>query len=283
MKKRSRSTLQYNICQICSNVKSHSTFKKFLNKTQTAKCDLFEFLVNEEWWSKNIGNQSNTRIPTKCRKCGNQTSFSLSNIYSGSFGCKKCTSSSYRLTLTEFLKRAFEAHKSIFVYDINEEWWVENYKQFHYTLIPIICKKHGVFYQTACNHTSLTGLGPQGCPRCSESRGEKRVRECLESYKLIFEQEYKFDDCINPETNFPLRFDFYITELNLIIEYDGRLHYEPISHFGGDEMLLIRQQLDQIKDQYCVVKDIQLIRIPYWDIEEIPKIIGKIIEGEGED
>ena len=39
----------------------------------------------------------------------------------------------------------------------------------------------------------------------------------------------KFNWCKNPETNKYLPFDFYIPDLNLIIEIDGDQHFEQVS------------------------------------------------------
>ena len=46
--------------------------------------------------------------------------------------------------------------------------------------------------------------------------------------------EFLFDwsdhDCIVKR---PLKFDFYIPDLGILIEYDGIQHYEPSDFFGG--------------------------------------------------
>ncbi len=70
------------------------------------------------------------------------------------------------------------------------------------------------------------------------------------------------------------RFDFYLPNLNICIEFDGRQHYNiDNSYFGGEEEFLRIKERDGIKNQYCKDNDITLIRIPYWDIENIDKIL----------
>lgn len=43
---------------------------------------------------------------------------------------------------------------------------------------------------------------------------------------VSFEKEKTFIDCVNPKTNFLLRFDFYLPDYNIIIEYDGEQHFK---------------------------------------------------------
>ena len=63
-------------------------------------------------------------------------------------------------------------------------------------------------------------------------------------------------------------FDFYLPIENILIEYDGKQHYEPVNFRGcSDEQAqktyLDSKQNDKLKNKYCVDNNIQLIRIPY--------------------
>jgi len=60
-----------------------------------------------------------------------------------------------------------------------------------------------------------------------------------------------------------LPFDFYIENYNLIIEFDGKQHFEPISRFGGEEGFNKIKINDAIKNNYCKLHKINLIRINY--------------------
>jgi len=65
-----------------------------------------------------------------------------------------------------------------------------------------------------------------------------------------------------------LRFDFYIKDLNILLEIEGAHHYEQA--FGtGRRGLMKQQQHDQKKNSYCLMNNINLYRIPYWDIDKI--------------
>jgi very-short-patch-repair endonuclease len=74
------------------------------------------------------------------------------------------------------------------------------------------------------------------------------------------------------------RFDFYLPDYNLLIEYDGEVHYMPINFgykddFEAERQLKLRQQRDQLKNKYCAENNINLLRIPYWEKQNIEQII----------
>ena len=62
-------------------------------------------------------------------------------------------------------------------------------------------------------------------------------------------------------------FDFYLLDYNLIIEYDGIEHFEPVN-FGSETMTPKEafeyvQRHDKIKNEYCERNNIGIIRIGY--------------------
>jgi len=96
------------------------------------------------------------------------------------------------------------------------------------------------------------------------------VKRYLLDHDITFFEEYKFQDCkdINP-----LPFDFYLPDKNICIEFDGKQHYQAIKAWDGEEGLIYTQYHDNIKTQYCINHNIKLIRIPYWDKNNIDNIL----------
>lgn len=108
------------------------------------------------------------------------------------------------------------------------------------------------------------------CPHCNISKGARKIEDVLKNKNINYVKEYKFDDCINIKH---LPFDFYIESLNILIEFDGEQHYK-IGCFGKDLLNLMNiKYRDNIKDVYCKENSIRLIRIPYWEINNIDKIL----------
>lgn len=105
------------------------------------------------------------------------------------------------------------------------------------------------------------------CKICKNSRGENFIIEALYKYNIVYITQYTFDDC---KYIHKLLFDFYLPDYNCCIEFDGEQHYEP--RFGEEEFIKT-QTRDSIKTQYCKDNNIKLIRIPYWDIKNIEKIL----------
>lgn len=72
---------------------------------------------------------------------------------------------------------------------------------------------------------------------------------------------------------FDNRFDFAVFDddgnLDFLIEYQGRQHYEPSSKFGGKRGFYQQQFNDNKKRRFCKLHNIKLIEIPYWDENKI--------------
>lgn len=98
------------------------------------------------------------------------------------------------------------------------------------------------------------------------SRGEIKIEEILREADLNFKMEYSFDGLNSPNGR-PLRFDFVIFDddgnIDFIIEYQGKQHYEASPKFGGKKGLYQQQFNDNKKRRFCALNDIKLIEIPY--------------------
>lgn len=115
------------------------------------------------------------------------------------------------------------------------------------------------------------------CPYCKESIGEREVSILLNKLNIEYEREYRFEDC---KVRRGLPFDFYLPKYNCCIEFDGEGHY-LYKCFGRDLLNLMNiKYRDDIKTNYCNDNNIKLIRIPYWDINNIEEIIVNKLELE---
>jgi very-short-patch-repair endonuclease len=79
------------------------------------------------------------------------------------------------------------------------------------------------------------------------------------------------------------RFDFYLPQYNLFIEYDGEQHFKPIRYYTQTEEEMMdafkkTQEHDRIKNKYCEDNQINLLRIPYWEKENIETIINNHLQ-----
>ena len=101
------------------------------------------------------------------------------------------------------------------------------------------------------------------CPYCKTSHGNRFIWNYLTDKGINFESEHRFDTCRDKIT---LPFDFYIPDRSLLIEFDGKQHYEVVDYWGGEQGLMDRQRRDQIKDKWARENNMELVRIRY-DVE----------------
>lgn len=110
------------------------------------------------------------------------------------------------------------------------------------------------------------------CPICyyRKSKGEIAIAKVLTELHIDYQREFLF-----PNTNY--RFDFYLPKFKAAIEYDGIQHFQE-TFFSSQNELQNIQTRDEEKNLLCSVNKISLFRIPYYDYDEISKIIYKIFE-----
>lgn len=167
-------------------------------------------------------------------------------------GCPKCNGG-VSDTKKSWTKKANIIHNNNFDYSdvnyINSE-----------TKVAIKCKKcKNIFMQRPGLHINKK----QGCPHCKKSNGEKEIKEYLEEKNILFIQEKRYKSCKYIKE---LPFDFFLLNYNILIEYDGKQHFESVEFFGGEEAFKKRVIKDNIKTNFCINENIFLYRISYKEI-----------------
>ena len=143
-----------------------------------------------------------------------------------------------------------------------------------------------------------------GCPECNKSKGEKKISEILvcnnwikisqkEFNKLIDKDKYnknyfipqmKYNGLIGLGGCF-LLYDYYLPKLNLIIEYDGEFHFRIIKYKSesieqAKERYNKQQIHDRMKNKYAINNNLSLLRIPYWEFDNIEEILNRELNME---
>lgn len=164
-------------------------------------------------------------------------------------GCLECVRDSQTSNTEEFIQKSVKLHGNKYDYSKVDYQGALN-------KVTINCSIHGDFDQTPNDH--LRGCG---CPNCFESKGERHIATILNSNNIQFVRQKTFNEC-RGKLN-PLRFDFFLSDLNVLIEYDGVQHTKPIDFWGGEKGLKKQQHLDTIKNKFASDNNILLIRVPY--------------------
>lgn len=181
--------------------------------------------------------------------CGNITTASYSDLKRGritSCGCKKVHANTRDITGQKF--------GLLTVLGIDRSGKREKGDRLHWLCQ---CECGNI---TSVSSSGLTTGRTVSCGCTQGSFHEKYIAKLLKENHIDFVQQKKFSDC---KLSRELPFDFYIPSMNLVVEYDGRQHYEPIPYWGGEESLKQTIKRDQIKTEYCKKNNIELIRLPY--------------------
>lgn len=136
--------------------------------------------------------------------------------------------------------------------------------------LPFESEKSGnVYWRCKCDcgnetilYTSLLTQGTSSCGCLNISRGELKISDLLISANIPYEREKIFKDCHLPNSNMPLRFDFYVNQ-TYIIEFDGIQHFQSDTGWATPEVYERNVEHDNFKNNWCKEHNIPIIRIPY--------------------
>lgn len=203
------------------------------------------------WWLCECGCEQHTKRVVKGQ--------ALTNGKSKSCGClhKEIVS---KLNFTDLTGKRFGHLTVIKQADAPE---TNKNKSATYWLCKCDCGNEIVVIAANLNNKHTTSCG------CINSKGELKIIQLLTDNKISFvHDKYIFTDC-KLSTGGIARFDFYVNNL-YVIEYDGEVHYTSSKNgWFTKDRLEITKQRDQEKNEYCWKHNIPIIRIPYWEYDNL--------------
>ncbi len=209
-------------------------------------------------------------IECKCKICNHIWKVKPYSVLQ-KHGCPMCANKhrndSNRKTHEKFIKELTEKNSDIEV--------LEKYTN-RTTKILCKCKIDG--YEWEVTPASL--LQGTGCPSCNSSKGEKKIKDFLNKINQSFIYDEPYFKDLYGVNNGLLRPDFIIEDKKIWIEYDGKGHFEPINWKGQNQDIVeynfkIAKYHDELKNKYAKENGWKLIRIPYWDFDNIEEILNK--------
>lgn len=103
------------------------------------------------------------------------------------------------------------------------------------------------------------------------SKGEQKIAKLLTQAGIAYRTEVEFQGLTGGKGN--LRFDFACYKngrIVCLIEVDGRQHFEYTPFFHKSKIAFRRQKEHDIKkNKFCLKNRIPLIRIPYWELDNL--------------
>lgn len=116
------------------------------------------------------------------------------------------------------------------------------------------------------------------CPFCCDrnnSKGKLKIKQFLDENQIEFIEEASFAEC---KMKKPMRFDFFLPQFNLLIEFDGQQHFVENSNWTP---LYVQQARDAVKNSFVNERDdYVLLRIAY--LQDPSKILEDFLMNETE-
>lgn len=227
-------------CKKCANInqglKRRTYPEEILKRMKSTHKDKYDY-------SESIITRMHDKIKIKCNTCNHIFYQAPSEHIHARQGCPKCAGKMLK-TPEEFIKQAIIKHGNLYKYDRVK------YKS-GTTEVEIYCTKcKKYFMQIPKSH-----LNGSGC-KFHMFKTQKKLLEFLEEH---------FDDVYTEQIFEGLklkRFDFYLHEYNLVIECDGPQHFRQVKDWNLEKT----KESDQLKMQFCLENEINVIRLLQEDI-----------------
>lgn len=209
-------------------------------------------------------NKSGKNLVWKCLRCGETFERSWNVVQRGLFECPYCSGK----------KASKNNNLLINNLELAKQWdYVKNFPVRPENVLPNTTKKYWWICDN-CNYGWIKSVHNRNqkipCPNCKMSKGEHAIKSFLDDNYINYFYEHKFDTCKNIKK---LRFDFYLPEHNLCIEYQGEYHYKVINGINNKNALEKQILCDSIKKEFCRKNNILLIEIPHWEYKNIKKLL----------
>lgn len=254
-------------------INADSLRRKGRNKKNICRC----YGYDEKWfqlkndfdnWKKKQKNyeiledfKGNTiNILVKCKKCNALQKRSIQSLISDC-DCQNCqTKQGIKKTHQQFVRELDELYCG--EYNAVQEYVDAN--------TPILIKHTicGKIYY-AKPHNILSNKGGH-CPICGiTSKGEKAIKNFLNKNDILFETQKRLE-CFKRAP-----YDFYLPQHNLLIEYQGIQHFQPVDKFGGEKAFKRQQEIDEIKKTNAIQEGFNYLSIPYHEFNNIDSLLAQ--------
>lgn len=159
-------------------------------------------------------------------------------------GCPKCNGG-VKKPLSYYIERSQETHKDengepLYDYSLIIKEIKNNSEK-----VPIICPKHGVFYQTFNNHINFR----HGCPICKYSKMEQAVQNYLLDNNIEFIPQCNYNTLpwlkCEEYNRRGLTLDFYLPTYQVAIECQGEQHFK--ARENSTVKMMSKETVEKIK------------------------------------
>ena len=235
-----------------NNMSTEEKTEIFINECNKIHNNFYDY-------SKTIYKTCRDELIVTCPKHGDFTTKPNNHMRLGT-GCPECgkikANKGNENKRSETLKEVFDKANKIHSNKYNYDKFI--YKNIN-TKSIITCPSHGDF-EISMNKHIYRG---QGCPKCASelnmSKGEVAIRDVLTENNINFTYNYIIP---NNDYLFNKPYDFYLDDLNILIEYQGTQHTQKKFNMT-DEDLEKRKEIDREKRRLAQELGYTFVTIDY--------------------
>ena len=259
-------------CNLCGQKDWRNSYRTFLSsKYACKKCQdgqrpksetqkkienlLTKDIVMIQW------NGVNKKTELFCKKCNSTILRLPQNILKNPEFCPNC---GQKASSTPRTKE--EAQDMLNKYAGNEDFTLLEYTNSEKP--RLIKHKCGFIFKRKIWNFKIS----RGCPKCDrkKSKLEQEVENYLIKNNIRYNFQVHFKDCNKGKSSFDFQC-FNEKGQSFLIEVQGQQHYHEVEIFDSLEK---QRERDQIKKEYCEAKNIFLIEIPFFDINNLDKYLS---------
>lgn len=168
-----------------------------------------------------------------------------------------------------------------YLYPQKAKYWSKSNDESPFEVAPksgqifkFYCEDCGEEFETSLNRI-ISSNRSMKCRNCTSSKGEQKIKEYLINNNINFISQKTFKYLIGVG-NGNLSYDFYLPQYNLLIEYQGIQHEKYHKYFHRTKRdFTIQKEHDRRKKKYAKDNNIELLKIWYYDYENIEEILNK--------
>lgn len=207
-------------------------------------------------------NSAQEKIKIRCNRCGCEMQRSLVSLLNTPEHCDKCCR--YREGKSHYSKEEIQLRLDN---EFNNEYELLEYQGL--SKKALLKHKECGYIFTITKLSDLFCYRNKGCPKCYQfkSIGERKIRDYLDREKIKYIPQKTF----SPLNKSKYRFDFFLPDYNMAIEYQGEQHFRDNGFFKDGYKTVVYR--DNIKRQYCHEHNIELLEIKYTEIKNIDAIL----------
>lgn len=204
------------------------------------------------------------KILCSCRIHNEEFLSSPTHLLNGQTGCKSCIKEYWHksgLKTTDHYKTELAL--------VNDTITVIGQYNGAKAPIQVKCDKCGKIWSRNAE-IFLVGVG---CPDCYASKGERKIRLFLENNNIDYIQQKSFP-LLKGVGGLPLRYDFYIHDFNLLLEYQGEFHDGSAKLCRSQTYLHTQIEHDKRKKEYALRNGYNFLEIWYYQYKNIDEILS---------